>query len=73
MVRMNAPDDYVFSSRVTLAGTAVVAGLNATLSIRAIYGDLDDVEEPVTELGKLHRAWVRERGLPRALDHHVQS
>ncbi|CAN5156684.1 AarF/ABC1/UbiB kinase family protein [soil metagenome] len=72
VARMNTPDDYVFTSRVTLAIGAVIAGLNATLWIRAIYGDLDDVDEPVTELGKLHRAWVRERGLPRALDHHDQ-
>jgi predicted unusual protein kinase regulating ubiquinone biosynthesis (AarF/ABC1/UbiB family) len=70
VARMNAPDDYVFSSRVTLAIGAVVAGLNATLSIRAIYNDLDGVAEPITELGKLHRAWVRQRGLPGGLDHH---
>lgn len=31
---------------------------------------LDDVAEPVTELGKLHHTWVRERGLPKALVHH---
>jgi hypothetical protein len=32
--------------------------------------DFDGVAEPTTELGKLHHAWVRERGLPSALDHH---
>ena len=35
--------------------------------------DLDGVAEPVTELGKLHHAWVRERGLPLGLDHHDHS
>jgi predicted unusual protein kinase regulating ubiquinone biosynthesis (AarF/ABC1/UbiB family) len=70
VARMNAPDDYVFSSRVTLAIHALAAGLNATLPIRAIVDDLDGVAEPTTDLGKLHHAWVRERGLPGALDHH---
>jgi hypothetical protein len=32
--------------------------------------DMDGVVEPITELGKLHHAWVRERRLPGALDHH---
>jgi hypothetical protein len=50
MARMNAPDDFVFLSRVQLAVASVFAGLGAT--------------EPITELGKLHHAWVRER-LPR--------
>ncbi|MBO0680023.1 AarF/ABC1/UbiB kinase family protein [Mycolicibacterium sp. S2-37] len=68
--RMNAPDDYVFASRATFALNAVAAGFRATLPMRAIMDDLDCVAEPVTELGKLHHAWVRERGLPSALDHH---
>jgi predicted unusual protein kinase regulating ubiquinone biosynthesis (AarF/ABC1/UbiB family) len=68
--RMNPPDDYVFTSRGTFALNAVAAGLCATLPMRAIMDDLDCVAEPVTELGKLHHAWVRERGLPSALDHH---
>jgi hypothetical protein len=46
------------------------ADLNATLPIRAILDDMDGIADPVTELGKLHHAWVRERGLPSALDHH---
>ncbi|SBS71671.1 hypothetical protein MHPYR_120002 [uncultured Mycobacterium sp.] len=36
---------------------------------RASADDTDGVAEPVTELGKLHHAWVRERGLPGALEH----
>jgi hypothetical protein len=35
-----------------------------------MVNDFDGVAEPTTELGKLHHAWVRERGLPSALDHH---
>jgi hypothetical protein len=72
MGRMNAPDDYVFAGRSTFALNAVAVGLGATLPMRAIMDDLDGVAEPITELGKLHHAWVRERGLPAALDHHDQ-
>jgi predicted unusual protein kinase regulating ubiquinone biosynthesis (AarF/ABC1/UbiB family) len=72
MGRMNAPDDYVFAGRGTFALNAVAAGLGATLPMRAIMDDLDGVAEPITELGKVHQAWVRERGLPSALDHHDQ-
>jgi predicted unusual protein kinase regulating ubiquinone biosynthesis (AarF/ABC1/UbiB family) len=70
MARMNAPDDYVFAARGTFALNAVTAGLGATLPMRAIMDDLDGVVEPATELGKLHHAWVGDRGLPLALDHH---
>ena len=52
------------------AGSSVFAGLNATVPARAIYDDPDGVAEPITELGKLHHAWLRERGLPSPLDHH---
>ncbi|MFB1295554.1 ABC1 kinase family protein [Mycobacterium sp. pW049] len=62
--------EFAFTSRITMAFTAVAVGLNATLPIRAIGEDIDGVAEPVTELGKLHHAWVRERGLPLGLDHH---
>jgi predicted unusual protein kinase regulating ubiquinone biosynthesis (AarF/ABC1/UbiB family) len=68
--RMNAPDDFVFASRTTFALNAVTAGLGATLPMRAIMDDLDDVAEPVTELGKLHRGWVHDRHLPSALTRH---
>lgn len=72
IVRMNTPDDYVFASRATFALNAVAAGLRATLPMRSIMDDLDNVSEPVTELGKQHHAWARDRGLPAALDHHGQ-
>jgi predicted unusual protein kinase regulating ubiquinone biosynthesis (AarF/ABC1/UbiB family) len=64
------PPEFVFTSRIQLAWSSVAAGLHATLPIRAIMNDIDGVAEPTTELGKLHQAWVRERGLPSGLDHH---
>ncbi|MHA3020987.1 ABC1 kinase family protein [Mycobacterium sp. BMJ-28] len=70
MARMSAPDDFVFVSRLTLAVSSVVAGLGATLPARAMFDDMDGVAEPVTELGKQHHTWVRERNLPGALEHH---
>ena len=70
VARMTAPDDYVFLARVQLAVSSVCVGLNATLPVRAIADDFDGAADPVTELGKKHHAWVRERGLPSALDHH---
>jgi predicted unusual protein kinase regulating ubiquinone biosynthesis (AarF/ABC1/UbiB family) len=70
VARMSVPDDYVFAARLQLAVSSVCAGLNATLPVRAIVTDFDGAGEPTTELGKLHHAWVRERGLPSALDHH---
>jgi predicted unusual protein kinase regulating ubiquinone biosynthesis (AarF/ABC1/UbiB family) len=70
MARMNAPDDFVFLSRVQLAVASVFAGLGATAPARAIIDDMDGAIEPATESGKLHHAWVRERGLPSAMDPH---
>ena len=70
VARMSPPPWLVFTSRIQLAWASVTAGLQATLPIRAIMDDLDGVAKPITELGKLHHAWVRERGLPGALDHH---
>jgi hypothetical protein len=70
VAHMSVPEHFVFTSRVQLAISSVCAGLNATLPARAIADDMDGVAEPVTELGKLHHAWVRDRGLPSALDHH---
>jgi hypothetical protein len=46
--------------------------LHATLPARAIADDMDGIAEPVTELGKSHHAWVRERDLPSAFDCHDQ-
>lgn len=68
--KVAVPREHVFTSRIVLAFNSVAAGLQATLPIRAIFDDMDGVTEPITELGKLHHAWVRERGLPGALDHH---
>lgn len=70
MARMNAPQDFVFVSRLTLAMTSVCTGLQATLPARSIFDDSDGVAEPITELGKQHHMWVRDRGLPGALEHH---
>ena len=70
LARMNAPDDFVYLARVQVAVFSVCAGLSATLMARALADDMDSVAEPITDLGKLHHAWVRERGLPAALDHH---
>lgn len=72
LARMNWPDDFVFISRIQFAYGSVLAGLCATLPVRAIVDDMDGVAEPVTEMGKQHHAWVRERGLPSALEHHAQ-
>ncbi len=70
LAQLSMPPEHAFTSRISLAFASVAAGLQATLPIRAIMDDLDGVAEPITELGKLHHAWVRERGLPLALDHH---
>lgn len=70
VARMNAPDDQVMVGRLQLAVTSVCVGLGATLPVRAIVDDFDGTIEPVTELGKQHHAWVRDRGLPNGLDHH---
>ncbi|OBF09692.1 ABC transporter [Mycobacterium sp. 852002-10029_SCH5224772] len=72
LAQMTVPPEFVFSTRITLASNSVLAGLQACLPIRAIWDDMNGVAEPITELGKLHHAWVRERGLPGALDHHDQ-
>ncbi|WP_108920571.1 ABC1 kinase family protein [Mycobacterium montefiorense] len=68
--RMSAPDDYVFSPRLQFAIFSVCVGLCATLPARSIIDDMDGVVKPNTEMGKLHHAWVRQRRLPSALDHH---
>lgn len=68
--RMNVPLDFSMFPRVQLSLTHIGAGFNATLWARAMFDDVDGVAEPVTELGKLHQTWVRERGLPSGLDHH---
>jgi hypothetical protein len=70
LAQMTAPPEFVLTPRMTLACNSVLAGLRATVPIRAIFDELDGVAEPVTELGVLHHAWVRARGLPAGLDRH---
>lgn len=70
LAQTTVPQEFAFSSRIALATNSILAGLQACLPIRSIWADMNGVAEPITELGKLHHAWVRERGLPGALDHH---
>jgi predicted unusual protein kinase regulating ubiquinone biosynthesis (AarF/ABC1/UbiB family) len=67
---MTIPDDYVFFARLTLGIASLCAELQATHYARSIYDDMDGVAEPITALGKSHRAWVRQRGLPYGIDQH---
>lgn len=68
--RLSAPDDLVFFTRVNLIMNPLLATLGATLCARSITDDIDGVAEPTTPLGKLHDAWVRDRGLPYGLEPH---
>ena len=68
--RMSLPDDVVFTSRISLNVNALCAMLGVTVHARSILDDMDGVAEPITTLGKQHRAWVRLRGLPYGLDPH---
>lgn len=68
--RMSAPDDLVFFPRVNLMLNPLFATLGATIYTRSISDDMDGVAAPFTPLGKLHDAWVRERGLPHGLEPH---
>jgi predicted unusual protein kinase regulating ubiquinone biosynthesis (AarF/ABC1/UbiB family) len=68
--RMSAPDDLIFLVRIPLMVNPIVAALGATVHARAMIGDMDGVAEPITPLGKLHDAWVRDRGLPYGLEPH---
>lgn len=68
LARLSVPQEFALSSRAVFAVNAISGTLGVTLDVRASVDDIDSVGEPVTELGKLHHAWVRERGLPTALD-----
>ncbi len=68
--RMTVTREFVFLPRLQIAFDHIATGLRATVPVRSILEDLSGIAEPTTELGKLHHAWVRERGLPRGLDHH---
>lgn len=70
VAKLSLPAEHAFTSRIMLAFASVAAGLEATLHSRALLDDMDGVAEPISELGTLHHEWVRERGLPGALDHH---
>ncbi|BBZ09992.1 ABC1 kinase family protein [Mycobacterium branderi] len=67
--RMSAPDDLALFPRIVLAAP-LFAALGATIYARSTLDDLDGVAEPITRLGKLHKAWVRECGLPFGLEPH---
>lgn len=72
MRHMSVPPDFVFFARLNLSMNAIFVALGATLHARALLDDMDGVAQPVTDLGKQHVAWVRERGLPFGLDDHDQ-
>ncbi|CRZ17365.1 ABC1 kinase family protein [Mycolicibacterium neworleansense] len=67
---MTVTREFVFLPRLQIAFDHIATGLRATVPVRSILEDLSGIAEPNTELGKLHHAWVRERGLPCGLDHH---
>ena len=67
---MTVTPELVFLPRLQIAFDHIAVGLRATVAVRAILEDLAGIAQPTTELGKLHHAWVRERGLPFGLDHH---
>ncbi|HWF29711.1 MAG TPA: AarF/ABC1/UbiB kinase family protein [Mycobacterium sp.] len=68
--RMSVPADFVFFSRLSLSMNAIFTALHATFHARAMLDDMDGLAAPITELGRRHVAWVRERGLPFGLDRH---
>jgi predicted unusual protein kinase regulating ubiquinone biosynthesis (AarF/ABC1/UbiB family) len=70
--RMQVPPDFVFFSRLNLSMNAVFIALNATFHARSLLDDMDGVAAPITDPGKQHDAWVRQRGLPYGMDHHDQ-
>jgi predicted unusual protein kinase regulating ubiquinone biosynthesis (AarF/ABC1/UbiB family) len=72
MRRMTVPPDFVFFSRLNLSMNAILSALHATYDARAMLDDMDGAAEPVSDIGRQHTAWVRERGLPFGLDQHDQ-
>ncbi|MGC1736251.1 MAG: AarF/ABC1/UbiB kinase family protein, partial [Mycobacterium sp.] len=68
--RISFPDDLLFFSRINLGINMICATLRTSVHIRSIMDDMDGVAEPITPLGKLHDAWVRDRGLPYGLEPH---
>jgi predicted unusual protein kinase regulating ubiquinone biosynthesis (AarF/ABC1/UbiB family) len=70
MRHITVPPDFVFFSRLNLSMNAIFTALRATYHVRAMVNDMDGVAEPVSELGRQHVAWVRDRGLPFGMDDH---
>jgi hypothetical protein len=70
MRRMSVPADFVFFSRLNLSMNAIFTALRATIYARAMLDDMDGVATPVSELGRQHVDWVRDRGLPFGMDRH---
>lgn len=70
LAKIRPTPEAAFLPRVQLAMDHLFSGLRATIPVRSILDDMDGVAEPVTELGRRHHDWARERGLPGALDHH---
>jgi predicted unusual protein kinase regulating ubiquinone biosynthesis (AarF/ABC1/UbiB family) len=68
--RMAVPPDHVFFSRLNLSMNAIFTALQATFYARAGLDDMDGVAAPVSDLGRRHEAWVRQRGLPHGMDDH---
>ncbi len=68
LARLTLVESFSLGGRIWLALIAIAGGLGATLLFRAIYDDMDSVAEPVTALGRAHHAWLRDRGLPTALE-----
>ena len=66
--RMSVPPDFVFLSRLNLSMNSIFTALGATFYARASLDDMDGIIEPVSDLGKQHIAWVRQRGLPFGMD-----
>jgi hypothetical protein len=71
MRRMSVPADFVFFSRLNLSMNAILSALGATVYARAMVDDMDGIAAPVTELGRRHDAWVRQRGLPHGMDEYA--
>ena len=61
--RVSIPKAAAFNARIQLNLVSICAALGATVPVRAIVDDADGVAHPTTKLGKLHHAWIRERGL----------
>ncbi|RWA19610.1 ABC1 kinase family protein [Mycolicibacterium brumae] len=70
LTKIRPTPEAAFLPRIQVAMDHLFTGLRATVPVRSVLDDMDGVAEPVTELGRRHHAWARERGLPGALEHH---